>query len=97
MPLTRVKEKYQVTLPLPIRQKARVNVGDLLEAKVEGKKITLTPKAVVDKDFVDRRLAESFEDFRRGRTYGPFNSAKEAIRFLHAEVKRRRAKKPKAS
>ena len=97
MPLVKVKTKYQVTLPTSVRQRAGVSVGDLLEAKVEGKKITLTPKVTVDRDFIEKRLAESFEDFRRGRTYGPFNSAKEAIRFLHAEVKRRRAKKPKAS
>ena len=44
MPLVRVKGKYQVTLPLTVREKAGLAVGDLLEAKVEGKKITLTPK-----------------------------------------------------
>ncbi len=87
--LVKVKEKYQVTLPAEVRRKAGVAVGDLLEAKVKGKKITLVPKVVVDRAFIENRLAESFEDFRKGRIYGPFSSAKEAIRALRAGKKRK--------
>jgi AbrB family looped-hinge helix DNA binding protein len=43
MPLVRVKEKFQVTLPASVRQRTGLAVGDLLEANVEGKTITLTP------------------------------------------------------
>ncbi len=85
MPLVKVKEKYQVTLPASVRQKAGLAVGDLLEATVEGKKITLTPKSVVD-----RELALALEDVKKGRIYGPFRSAKEMIRSLHQEAKRSR-------
>lgn len=91
MPLVKVKEKYQVTLPASVRQKAGVTVGDLLEAEVKGKKITLTPKVVVDRALIEKRLAESFEDFRKGRVYGPFSSAKEAVRALKAGKKRKTA------
>src|SRR5262245_23412665 len=35
MPLVKVETKYQVTLPGPIRRRARLHVGDLLEARVE--------------------------------------------------------------
>lgn len=77
MPLVKVKEKYQLTLPVSVRQKAGVAVGDLLEAKVQGKKITLTPKRVID-----RELALALEDFKRGRFIGPFRTAKAAIRAL---------------
>ena len=90
MPLVRVKEKYQVTLPTAVRQKAGVAVGDLLEAQVRGKKITLTPKTVVDRAFIEKRLAEGHEDLKKGRVYGPFSSAKEAIRSLHREAKKLR-------
>ena len=89
VPLVKVKEKYQVTLPASVRQKAKVAVGDLLEAQVQGRKITLTPKVVVDRAFIEKRLAESFEDFRKGRVYGPFSSAKEVIRALRAGRKRK--------
>ena len=77
MPLVKVKEKYQVTLPASVRQKVGVGVGDLLEAKVQGKKITLTPKRVID-----RELALAIEEFKRGRFIGPFRTAKAALRAL---------------
>lgn len=88
MPLVKVKEKYQVTLPSAVRQKAGVAVGDLLEARVQGKKITLTPKVAVDRALIEKRLAEGLEDLKKGRVYGPFSSAKEAIRSLHREAKK---------
>ncbi|MGH7410639.1 MAG: AbrB/MazE/SpoVT family DNA-binding domain-containing protein, partial [Candidatus Methylomirabilis sp.] len=78
MPLVKIKEKYQVTLPASVRRKAGLAVGDLLEATVEGKKITLTPKSVVD-----RELALALEDVKKGRVHGPFSSAKDLIRSLH--------------
>lgn len=91
VPLVKVKAKYQVTLPASLREKAGLAVGDLLEVSLEGKKITLTPKAVVDRAFIEKRLAESFEDFSKGRVYGPFSSAKEVVRALRAGKKRKTA------
>jgi AbrB family looped-hinge helix DNA binding protein len=89
MALVKVKEKYQVTLPASVRQKAGVAVGDLLEAKVLGKKITLTPKIVIDRAFIEKRLAEGLEDIRKGRVYGPFASAEELVRSLRGGKKRK--------
>ena len=86
MPLVKVKEKYQVTLPASVRQKAGVAVGDLLEAKVHRKKITLTPKRVID-----RELALALEDIKKGRVYGPFRSVKEMLRSLHGGRKAKTA------
>ena len=80
MPIVRVKTKYQVTLPTAIRVRAGIRVGDVLEAKVEKGKITLTPKSIVD-----RGIAEGLEDIKRGRVYGPFDSAEEMLRSLHRE------------
>ncbi len=88
MALVKVKEKYQVTLPAAVRQKAGVAVGDLLEATVQGKKITLVPKIAVDREFIETRLAEGLEDIKKGRVYGPFSSAKDTIRSLHREAKK---------
>lgn len=86
MPLVKVKEKFQVTLPTAIRKKAGVDVGDLLEATVKGKKIMLTPKVAVDRALVEERLAEGLEDVKKGRTFGPFASAKALARSLHRET-----------
>lgn len=88
MPLVKVKEKFQVTLPTEVREKAGVAIGDVLEAKVQGNKITLTPKVVVDRAFVEKRLAESLDDAKAGRVYGPFGSAKETVRSLRREARR---------
>jgi len=73
-----VKNKYQVVIPENVRKKIGVNVGDLLEAKAEHGKITLTPKSAVD-----RGIAESLADFREGRTYGPFETCEELVKSLH--------------
>lgn len=82
MSLVKVRQKYQVTLPASVRRKARVVVGDLLDAQVKDAKITLTPKRIVD-----RELALALEDVRKGRVFGPFRSAKEAVRALRRRRK----------
>lgn len=82
MPLVKVKDKYQVTLPAEIREKAGLAVGDLLEIEVKGTQITLTPKSVVD-----RELALALEDYEEGRSIGPFPTAKTAIRALRRAAK----------
>ena len=49
MPLVRVKEKFQVTIPTELREALHLTVGDILEATVEDDTIVLKPKAVVDR------------------------------------------------
>jgi AbrB family looped-hinge helix DNA binding protein len=88
----KIKTKYQVTLPATVREQARVRVGDILEAKVEKGKITLTPKSVID-----RGIAESLEEFKKGRSFGPFETAEEMLVSLHRRVKRLRGQKSKRS
>ena len=78
MALVKVKEKYQVTLPSEMRDKAGLSVGDVLEAKLQGNTITLTPKPVLD-----RKLVQALKEIDAGKTFGPFNSAKDLVRSLH--------------
>lgn len=82
--MLKVKTKYQITLPTALREEIGLSVGDLLEAKVEGKKITLTPKSVID-----RELTLALEDFKRGRYIGPFSTVKAAMRALRRAAKTR--------
>jgi AbrB family looped-hinge helix DNA binding protein len=84
MELVTVKTKFQVVIPQSIRKRARLDVGDLLEASFENGKITLTPKTVID-----RHLAEGIEDLARGRTHGPYGSPAEAISALERRAGRR--------
>lgn len=90
MSLVTIKNKYQIVIPAKVRKEAGLNVGDFLEASVTDGKITLAPQTVLD-----RELAESLEDFRQGRTSGPFNTAEELISHLKKEVKKLRASKTK--
>lgn len=82
MALVKVKEKFQVTLPVSVRERAGIGLGDILEIKVRGRKITLTPKSAID-----RELAKSLDDFKAGRFIGPFKTARSAIRALRRAAK----------
>jgi len=87
MEIVAVKTKFQIVIPQRIRKRVRLDVGDLLEARVEGGRITFTPKRLID-----RHLAEGLDDLKRGRTHGPYATAEEAIRALESRA-RGRAKK----
>jgi AbrB family looped-hinge helix DNA binding protein len=78
MSIVRVKNKYQVVIPESVRQKIRVEVGDMFDAEVEHGRITLTPKSLVD-----REIAEGLADLKKGRTYGPYDSADDMLKALH--------------
>jgi AbrB family looped-hinge helix DNA binding protein len=77
-PLVRIKEKFQVTLPVELRTRSGLAVGDFLEVSLEqGGVITLTPKSLVD-----RQIAEGLADLKAGRIHGPYETAEEAISAL---------------
>ena len=78
-----VKTKYQIVIPQRIREQAGVDIGDLLEASVEGGRITFTPKSLID-----RRLAEGLEDVSKGRTHGPYATVDEAMGALEARSRK---------
>jgi len=90
MSIVTVKNKYQVVIPQGLRKEIGLNVGDLLEARIERGKITLTPKVLVD-----RGIAQSLDDFKTGRAYGPFKTHQEFLASLHSETKKIQAKKVK--
>lgn len=98
MAAVKIGVSRQVVIPKKIHDELGLTPGDYLEVELEQGRVVMTPKALVEKKFkaeLENRLGESREDYRAGRSYGPFNTAKEAIRSLHAEVKKR--KKPKTS
>ncbi len=83
MSIVTVKNKFQVVIPQGVREQISVAVGDLLEAKVERGKITLTPKSLVD-----RAIAEGLEDVRKGRVRGPFSTVDGMIDSLKGRKRR---------
>jgi len=83
MDIVTVKNKFQIVIPQHVRKLAHIEIGDLLEAGVEGGKIVFTPKSLVD-----RHIAEGLEDARAGRTHGPYATAGEAVNALEGRAKR---------
>jgi AbrB family looped-hinge helix DNA binding protein len=64
MPLATVKDKFQVTIPAPIRKKVAIGVGDLVEFILEPDgSIKLLPKSVVDKR---QAAVKFFDEFMKG-------------------------------
>jgi AbrB family looped-hinge helix DNA binding protein len=89
MSLVAVKNKFQVVIPQSVREQIGLNVGDLLEARIERGKITFTPKSVVD-----RGIAEGLEDIRKGRVHGPYRTVQAAMEAFQ-ERTLKRSKRPK--
>jgi AbrB family looped-hinge helix DNA binding protein len=50
MTFVRIKAKYQLTIPVALREQLNLSIGDLLEAALEGRQIILVPKKVIDRD-----------------------------------------------
>jgi AbrB family looped-hinge helix DNA binding protein len=76
----------QVVIPKRIHDQLGLAPGDYLEVELEGDRVVLTPKALIEK-----RLADGLDDIRNGRVHGPFRSVPALLRSL------RKTKKPKHS
>lgn len=48
MPLVKVNDKFQITIPAELREAIHLAVGDLLEATISGQTIVLKPKTMVE-------------------------------------------------
>jgi AbrB family looped-hinge helix DNA binding protein len=88
MAIVTVKNKYQVVIPKSLRDRIGVNVGDILEARVERGRITFTPKTLVEPG-----IAQSLAEFKQGQANGPFRTAADLGKSLARESKRLAAKK----
>ena len=76
MPLAKIKQKGQVTIPAPIRSALALEEGDYVEVTSDGRTIVLTPKAMVDRDPVaDAAIGEALADLENGRVTPAFASA----------------------
>ncbi|HXQ97006.1 MAG TPA: AbrB/MazE/SpoVT family DNA-binding domain-containing protein [Candidatus Limnocylindrales bacterium] len=67
----------QVVIPKRIHDQLGLEPGDYLEVELDGDRVVLTPKALIEK-----RLAEGLDDVRKGNVRGPFKSVPALIRSL---------------
>ena len=49
MPVVKVRERYQLTIPEEIRERLGLEVGDYVELSLKGEVALITPKKLVDK------------------------------------------------
>ncbi len=95
-----VKSKSGLLVPPSVRRKAGIKPGDQVEFKVSSGVIQIFRKPpIADEEYtpaqrraLDRELAKGLEDVRNGRTYGPFDTAENTIKFLRQEIKARKSK-----
>ena len=92
--LIQVRKKAQVTLPQSVRQALNIEEGDFLDVRVNDGEVVMRVKKLVDKEqtwFWTKRWqegeSEAEEDIHAGRIHS-FDSAKEAVAFLHKRAKK---------
>lgn len=101
--LVQVRHKAQITLPQKMRQVLGIREGDYLEARVENKKVVLSPKIILDElptvelsPRGEKMLKEALNDLEKGVNLRVYNNVDDLIESLHqqvAEVKKRNRKK----
>lgn len=92
-----VKNKTPLVVPPAVRRRAGLAGRSQLEIRANGGVITITAKPPAADDeytpeqrrIIDARLAESADDLKKGRTFGPFNTAEEMIASMKKQLKKR--------
>ena len=100
-----VKSKEPLVVPLTVRRRAGLKVGQELEFKVSGGVITILPKPPRSGDeytpaqrrIIDAQIAGGMADVAAGRVHGPFSTHQEFIASLHQEARKLSRKKTKRS
>lgn len=86
MPLVKIKEKGQLTLPVKIRERYGLAIGDYVEVKEEGNRIVLVPQEVAPRHpEIDAALAEALEDVRAGRVTPAFSTMEDLEAWLETD------------
>src|SRR5579864_8494669 len=96
--------KAPLVVPPAVRRQARFKSGQELEFRASGGVINIVPKLPSADDeytpeqrrIVNARLAESKDDIKKARTFGPFETHEAMMDFLHGQVKEPRSRKKNA-
>jgi AbrB family looped-hinge helix DNA binding protein len=70
MPLVKVKQNFQVTIPFEVRKQLQIKLGDLFEATVEDDTVVLKPKVLFDRKSVGASSTEDIPKARSGKGGG---------------------------
>lgn len=92
MPLTRIKQKGQITLPAEVRDELGLEEGDYLEVAAEGGRVVLTPKVLLDRRGAWERIFQVL-DIVRYVGPEPRPSPEEEERMVAEMIRDHRAEK----
>ena len=91
MATTKITRNFQVSIPKAVRDRLRLEEGDLLEVEERDGEIVMIPKRLIDADqawFWSREWQEgereADEDIKAGRVSGPFKTIEDLKRHLGA-------------
>jgi AbrB family looped-hinge helix DNA binding protein len=62
MPVVKIKDKFQVTIPASIRKAADLDIGDYLEAEIREDGILLIPKTITDRNALLKKFRAAFSE-----------------------------------
>ena len=89
MPLVKIKQNYQITIPQELRKKFNVSIGDYLEIESQKEGLVIKPVKVIHPDQAyfytpewQKKEAEADEAIAKGEVLVPFDNAKDAIKAL---------------
>ena len=92
MPMLRVRDKAQITLPVTMRRALGIKPGDYLEAEIQGNKLMLTPQIFVAKSEPvtlsqqgEQMLEEALDDIQAGHVK-EYDDVESLIANLHREA-----------
>src|SRR5712691_7937307 len=105
MSIVKIHHKGQMTIPRPVRSAAGLADGDLVEVKLSGRTIIITPTLVIDRSQFpsaddeytpeQRRVIKAqIKEAEKGPFYGPFRSGAAVAAFLRKRARPQRGVKP---
>lgn len=89
MEMLQIRKKFQITLPLSIREQLGLEEGDYMAVEARDDEIVLRPKKLIDRSQAwfwseawQAAEREAEADIQTGRVH-EFSNAGEAVAFLH--------------
>lgn len=108
MSIVKLQRKGQMTLPTSVRSAVGLADGDLVDVRVSGRRIVITPTLVIDRSKFpvaedeyspeQRRIINaSLKEAEKGPYFGPFRNGAEVAAFLKKWKRRSKSAKSKTS
>ena len=73
MPLVKIKDKFQVTIPASIRKAVELDIGDFLEAEVREDGILLIPKTITNRNALLKKFRKTFSEANPDKAFAGKN------------------------